>query len=191
VKRAFDLLCSIPGIVILSPLLLVVAIAVRVSSPGPVIFRSRRVGRNGREFDLLKFRTMTKDAPQTGPAITFGRDRRITPLGAFLRGTKIDELPQLLNVVLGQMSLVGPRPEVPEYVRLYTSEQRAVLNLMPGITDPASIKYARESELLGESADPETHYKQHVMPDKIRLNLEYAAHANVWTDFLLILKTLA
>jgi len=189
-KRAFDLVCSIPGIVILSPLLLVVALAVRLSSPGPVIFRSRRVGRNGREFDLLKFRTMTKEAPQTGPAITFGRDPRITPLGALLRSTKIDELPQLLNVVLGQMSLVGPRPEVPEYVRLYTSEQRAVLNLMPGITDPASIKYARESELLGESEDPETHYVQHVMPDKIRLNLEYAARANVWTDFLLILKTL-
>lgn len=190
-KRAFDLFFASLGLVVLSPLFLVVGIAVWFSSPGPVIFRSRRVGRIGREFDLLKFRTMARDAPQSGPAITFGKDPRITQLGSFLRRTKIDELPQLLNVVLGHMSLVGPRPEVPEYVRLYTSEQRAVLNLVPGITDPASLKYARESELLGESEDPEAHYVQHVMPDKIRLNLEYAAHASVWTDFLLILKTLA
>jgi lipopolysaccharide/colanic/teichoic acid biosynthesis glycosyltransferase len=190
-KRALDLLLSAAGLLVLSPLFLLVGLAVRLSSSGPVIFRSRRVGRNGHEFDLLKFRTMTKDAPQNGPAITFGRDPRITPFGAFLRGSKIDELPQLLNVVAGQMSLVGPRPEVPQYVRLYTSEQRAVLNLMPGITDPASVKYARESELLGEAEDPEAHYVRHVMPDKIRLNLDYAARANVWTDFLLILKTLA
>jgi lipopolysaccharide/colanic/teichoic acid biosynthesis glycosyltransferase len=190
-KRAFDLLFAFAGLLVLSPLLLVVGLAVRLSSPGPVIFRSRRVGRNGREFDLFKYRTMAKDAPQSGPAITFGRDPRITSLGAFLRRTKIDELPQLLNVVLGQMSLVGPRPEVPQYVRLYTTEQRAVLDLMPGITDPASVKYARESELLGEAEDPEAHYAQQVMPDKIRLNLEYAVRANVWTDFLLILKTLA
>ncbi len=190
-KRAFDLFFSLAGLLVLSPLLLLVGLAVRLSSPGPIIFRSRRVGRSGREFDLFKFRTMAKNAPQSGPAITFGRDPRITPLGAFLRRAKIDELPQLLNVVLGQMSLVGPRPEVPQYVRLYTNEQRAVLDLMPGVTDPASVKYARESELLGEAEDPEAHYVQQVMPDKIRLNLEYAARANVGTDFLLILRTLA
>ena len=190
-KRTFDLFFSIPGIIILSPLLLIVALAVRLDSPGPVIFRSRRVGRFGKEFVLLKFRTMTKDAPLKGPTITIGNDPRITRLGAFLRRSKIDELPQLLNVIKGEMGLVGPRPEVPEYVRLYTPEQSAVLNLVPGITDPASIKYAQESELLGASESPETSYVQHVMPDKILMNLEYAGRASAWTDFLLVLKTLA
>jgi len=189
-KRAFDLFFASLGLIVLSPLFLVVGIAVWVSSPGPVIFRSRRVGRYGKEFFLFKFRTMRKDAPQNGPAITIGKDPRITRLGALLRSTKVDELPQLLNVVLGQMSLVGPRPEVPEYVRLYTTEQAVVLNLVPGITDPASVKYAQESELLGASEDPEAHYVQHVMPDKIRLNLEYAARANVGTDLGVVLKTL-
>jgi lipopolysaccharide/colanic/teichoic acid biosynthesis glycosyltransferase len=189
-KRAFDLFFSLLGLLILSPFLLVVALAVRLSSPGPVIFRSRRVGMSGKEFLLLKFRTMTKDAPETGPAITFGKDPRITRLGAFLRRLKIDELPQLLNVINGEISLVGPRPEAPEYVRLYAPEQRAVLDLKPGITDPASIKYAMESELLGTSGDPEATYVQHVMPDKIRMNLEYAARASVWTDCLIILRTL-
>jgi lipopolysaccharide/colanic/teichoic acid biosynthesis glycosyltransferase len=189
-KRAFDLFFALPGFIVLSPLLLVVGLAVRLSSRGPVIFHSRRVGRFGREFDLLKFRTMTADAPLTGPAITFGKDPRITGFGSLLRRSKIDELPQLLNVIRGEMSLVGPRPEVPEYVRLYTPEQRAVLNLVPGITDPASVKYAQESELLGAAESPEASYVQHVMPDKIRMNLEYAAHANRWTDFVLVLKTL-
>jgi lipopolysaccharide/colanic/teichoic acid biosynthesis glycosyltransferase len=189
-KRAFDLFFSIPGLIILSPFLLIVALAVRLGSPGPVIFRSRRVGRFGKEFLLLKFRTMTRDAPLKGPTITIGKDPRITRLGALLRRCKVDELPQLLNVVKGEMSLIGPRPEVPEYVRLYTLEQSAVLNLAPGITDPASIKYAQESEVLGAAENPEASYVQHVMPDKIRLNLEYAAGANRWTDFLLVLKTL-
>jgi lipopolysaccharide/colanic/teichoic acid biosynthesis glycosyltransferase len=189
VKRAFDLFFASLGLVVLSPLFLVVGVAVRLSSPGRVIFRSRRVGRFGKEFFLLKFRTMTKDAPQSGPAITIGEDTRITPVGALLRRCKVDELPQLLNVIKGEMSLVGPRPEVPEYVRLYTPEQRAVLDLVPGITDPASIKYALESVLLGASEDPEARYVQHVMPDKLRMNFEYAARANLWTDFLLVLKT--
>jgi len=190
-KRAFDLFFAVLGLMVLSPLFLVVGVAVWLSSPGPVIFRSRRVGRFGKEFSLLKFRTMAEDAPLKGPAITFGNDPRITRLGAFLRRCKVDELPQLLNVIKGEMSLVGPRPEVPEYVRLYTPEQSAVLNLVPGITDPASVKYAQESKLLGASESPEASYVQHVMPDKIRMNLEYAARANVWTDFLLILTTLA
>jgi lipopolysaccharide/colanic/teichoic acid biosynthesis glycosyltransferase len=189
-KRAFDLFFSIPGLIILSPFLLIVALAVRLGSPGPVIFRSWRVGRFGKEFSLLKFRTMTRDAPLKGSKITIGKDARITRLGALLRRCKVDELPQLLNVIKGEMSLVGPRPEVPEYVRLYTPEQNAVLNLVPGITDPASIKYALESEVLGASESPQTNYVQHIMPDKIRMNLEYAAGANRWTDFLLLLKTL-
>ena len=190
VKRAFDLFFASLGLVVLSPLFLVLGIAVRLSSPGPVIFRSRRVGRFGKEFFLLKFRTMTKDAPQNGPAITIGEDMRITPLGALLRRCKVDELPQLVNVVRGEMSLVGPRPEVPEYVRFYTSEQRTVLDLVPGITDPASIKYALESHLLGKSRNPHSDYVNDIMPDKLRINLGYAARANLRTDFLIILKTL-
>jgi lipopolysaccharide/colanic/teichoic acid biosynthesis glycosyltransferase len=190
-KRAFDLFFASLGFIVLSPWFLVIGVAVWLSSPGPVIFRSRRVGRFGKEFFLLKFRTMTKDAPEIGPAITIGKDTRITRLGALLRRCKVDELPQLLNVIKGEMSLVGPRPEVPEYVRLYTPEQSAVLNLVPGMTDPASIKYALESVLLGASANPKASYVEQIMPDKIRMNFEYAAGANRWTDFLLVLKTLA
>jgi lipopolysaccharide/colanic/teichoic acid biosynthesis glycosyltransferase len=190
-KRVFDLFFAIIGLLVLSPFLVVVAIAVRLSSPGPALFRSRRVGRSGKEFFLIKFRTMTKDAPQSGPAITIGNDHRITRLGAILRRTKIDELPQLLNVIKGEMSLVGPRPEVPEYVRFYTPEQRTVLDLVPGMTDPASIKYALENELLGASGRPESDYVNQIMPDKIRLNLGYAARANLWTDFRVVLTTFA
>jgi lipopolysaccharide/colanic/teichoic acid biosynthesis glycosyltransferase len=190
-KRGLDLFFASLGLVVLSPLFLVVGIAVRLGSPGPVIFRSRRVGRFGKEFFLFKFRTMTKDAPQNGPAITIGKDHRITRVGAILRSSKMDELPQLLNVIKGEMSLVGPRPEVPEYVRLYTSKQRTVLNLVPGITDPASIKYALENDLLGESSQPESDYVDHIMPDKIKMNLEYAARANLWTDFRVVLATFA
>ena len=125
-----------------------------------------------------------------GPPITIGDDHRITPLGAVLRRAKLDELPQLLNVIKGEMSLVGPRPEVSEYVRFYTPEQRRVLDLVPGMTDPASIKYALESDLLGKSQDPHADYINEIMPDKIRMNLGYAASADLWTDFLVILKTL-
>ncbi len=188
-KRLFDLFFSILGLLILTPFLLIVGIAVKLSSPGPVFFRSQRVGKNGKMFYMLKFRTMTKDAPLRGPVITFGKDPRITKVGAFLRRLKIDELPQLINVLKGEMSLVGPRPEVPEYVRLYTPEQKAVLNLTPGITDPASIKYAQENEILGASPNPEETYLQQVMPEKIRLNLEYARQANLWDDFVTILRT--
>jgi lipopolysaccharide/colanic/teichoic acid biosynthesis glycosyltransferase len=190
VKRAFDVFFATLGLIVLGPLFLVVGAAVRLSSPGPVFFRSRRVGRFGREFFLLKFRTMTRDAHLNGPAITIGKDHRITPLGAALRRAKLDELPQLLNVVRGEMSLVGPRPEVPEYVKLYTPAQRTVLDLVPGMTDPASIKYALENDLLGKSSRPEQGYVNHIMPDKIRMNLAYAARADLWTDFRVILKTL-
>jgi lipopolysaccharide/colanic/teichoic acid biosynthesis glycosyltransferase len=189
-KRAFDLFFATFGFLVLSPWFFVIGAAVWLSSPGPVLFRSRRVGRFGREFLLLKFRTMTKDAHLNGPSITIGRDHRITPLGAALRRAKLDELPQLLNVIKGEMSLVGPRPEVPEYVKLYTPEQCTVLDLVPGMTDPASIKYALESDLLGRSKNPHLDYVNEIMPDKIRINLGYAARANLWTDFLVILKTL-
>lgn len=189
-KRVADIFFAAVGLLILSPLLVVVGLAVKLGSPGPILFRSQRVGRNGRLFSLLKFRTMREDAWLTGPELTIGMDARITGLGAHLRRAKLDELPQLLNVLRGEMSLVGPRPEVPKYVRLYTPAQRAVLNLQPGITDPASIKYALENDLLGASATPDSDYVNLIMPDKIRINLAYAARANLWTDFVTILRTI-
>ncbi|HTW93023.1 MAG TPA: sugar transferase [bacterium] len=189
-KRVADIFFAAVGLLVLSPLLVVVGLAVKLGSPGPILFRSQRVGRNGRLFSLLKFRTMREDAWLTGPELTIGMDARITGLGAHLRRAKLDELPQLLNVLRGEMSLVGPRPEVPKYVRLYTPAQRAVLNLQPGITDPASIKYALENDLLGASATPDSDYVNLIMPDKIGINLAYAARANLWTDFVTILRTL-
>jgi lipopolysaccharide/colanic/teichoic acid biosynthesis glycosyltransferase len=133
---------------------------------------------------------MVVNADKLGKPLTVGRDPRITRVGYWLRKFKLDELPQLLNVLLGEMSLVGPRPEVPQYVALYTPEQRRVLDLVPGITDPASIKFANEAELLAEANDPEKFYIEHIMPTKIRLNMEYASHATLWSDILVILKTL-
>jgi len=139
---------------------------------------------------MLKFRTMVVDADKVGSLLTVGRDPRTTPVGRWIRRLKLDELPQLWNVLRGEMSLVGPRPEVPRYVALYTAEQWRVLDLVPGITDRASIKYREESELLAQASDPQTVYVSQILPDKIRLNLEYAAHATVWTDFLVVLSTL-
>lgn len=140
---------------------------------------------------MYKFRTMVVDAEKKGNLLTVGGDPRITKSGRLLRKFKLDELPQLINVIKGEMSLVGPRPEVEKYVNLYTNEQREVLNLYPGITDPASIEYVNESELLAQSSDPEKLYVEKIMPEKIRINLEYARKASWWTDFLVIVKTLA
>lgn len=189
-KRAFDLLWSLAGLALLSPLLLLVALAVKLEDGGPVFFRQVRVGRGGRTFRIWKFRTMVVDAERQGRAITVGRDPRITRVGGRLRAAKLDELPQLINVLVGEMSLVGPRPEVPRYVDLYTEAQRAVLALRPGITDLASIAYRDEGELLAGAEDPDATYLQVVVPDKIRLNLAYASGASLWTDVLVILATL-
>ncbi len=189
-KRAFDLFWTLPGLVALSPLLLLVAALIRREDGGPVFFRQQRVGGGGRPFRIWKFRTMVVDAERRGGQLTVGRDPRITRTGHWLRKCKLDELPQLLNVLAGEMSLVGPRPEVERYVALYTPEQRRVLDLAPGITDPASIRYRDENEVLATAADPEATYVQQIMPEKIRLNLEYAARANLATDFMVILKTL-
>jgi lipopolysaccharide/colanic/teichoic acid biosynthesis glycosyltransferase len=155
-----------------------------------VFFRQERVGRAGRAFRVWKFRTMVPDAERRGGALTVGDDPRTTRVGRWLRDSKVDELPQLFNVLAGEMSLVGPRPEVPRYVARYSADQRRVLDLVPGITDPASIAYSRESELLARAADPERYYVTAVMPDKIRINLTYAAHANRWTDLKVVLETL-
>jgi lipopolysaccharide/colanic/teichoic acid biosynthesis glycosyltransferase len=189
-KRAFDLFWALLGLAILSPLLLLVAALVKSEDGGPVFFRQVRIGRGGRPFRIWKFRTMVVGAERKGRAITVGADPRITGIGRFLRASKVDELPQLLNVVAGEMSLVGPRPEVPRYVELYSESQRAILALRPGITDLASIKYRNEGELLAAADDPDETYIRAVLPDKIRINLSYASRAGVGSDFLVILATL-
>jgi len=189
-KRLFDLFWTILGLLVLWPLFLLVALLIKLDDGGPVFFRQERVGYKGRLFRIWKFRTMVVDAEKIGKPLTVGRDPRITRVGYWLRKFKLDELPQLFNVLAGEMSLVGPRPEVPKYVALYTPGQRRVLDLVPGITDPASIKYRDESEILARSPDPERTYVEEIMPEKIRLNLEYAERATVWSDFIVILCTL-
>ena len=189
-KRAFDLFWSLLGLALLWPLLLLLALLVRLGSRGPVIFWQTRVGYRGRPFRLWKFRTMVPNAESGGVLLSVAGDPRITRVGRWLRTLKLDELPQLINVVAGQMSLVGPRPEVPKYVARYTEEQRRVLDLVPGITDVASLRYRDEEELLAGTVDPELTYVASIMPEKIRLNLEYAARASRWSDVVVIVKTL-
>lgn len=188
-KRLFDLFWSMLGLCLLAPVFALVALAIKMSDSGPVFFRQERAGWRGRPFRIWKFRTMVVDAERVGGQLTVGRDPRITQVGDFLRRTKLDELPQLINVLFGEMSLVGPRPEVPKYVRLYTSGQRKVLDLVPGITDPASVRYRNENEVLAGASDPERSYVETIMPEKIRLNLAYAEKASVWSDTLVILAT--
>lgn len=189
-KRLFDLFWSMLGLAVLWPLFLLIALLIKLEDGGPVFFRQERVGYKGRSFRIWKFRTMVVDAEKLGKPLTVGRDPRITRVGYWLRRFKLDELPQLINVMLGQMSLVGPRPEVPWYVALYTPEQRKVLEIVPGITDPASIAYRYENDLLACSPDPERTYIEEIMPEKIRLNLEYAIRATFWTDMMVILRTI-
>lgn len=190
-KRALDLLLAAGGLLLLAPLMLVLAAWIKLDSPGPVFFRQQRVGRFGVPFEIHKFRTMAADAPQRGPQITVGADPRITRAGEWLRRSKLDELPQLLDVLAGHMSIVGPRPEVPRYVALYPPALReAVLSVRPGITDPSSLRYADESGLLAAAADPEREYVEVLMPAKLREAAEYARHATVWTDLGVIGRTL-
>ena len=188
-KRIFDVLISFSGIVVLSPLLLAISLLILLSEGRPVLFIHERVGYHGRHFNMWKFRTMVPNAESLGGTLTVGDDGRVTAVGRWLRKYKFDELPQLFNVLRGEMSLVGPRPEVPCYVAKYSQEQQAVLDLYPGITDPASIAYREESRLLAESTDPERTYIESIMPDKIGINMNYAAHASLWSDFLVLIKT--
>jgi lipopolysaccharide/colanic/teichoic acid biosynthesis glycosyltransferase len=190
-KRIFDIVVSFVGLVILSPLFLILAIAIARDSKGPVFFKQTRVGRNGVPFKIYKFRTMVEDAEARGMQLTVGDDSRITNVGTFLRKTKIDELPQLINVFKGEMSFVGPRPEVPKYVGLYTEDQRQVLMVRPGITDLASIEYRNESELLATADNPEKVYIEEVMPRKIELNKKYIENISLCGDIRVIFKTLA
>jgi len=190
-KRLFDIVCAGLGLLILLPLLIALALWIKWDSPGPVLFRQERVGRFGKPFYIHKFRSMRVDAPALGPQITVGEDPRITRSGRVLRAAKLDELPQLWDVLRGAMSLVGPRPEVPRYVALYTPEQRElVLSVRPGITDPASLQFRNESEVLARAADPEREYAEVILPAKLKLAGEYVRQASLWTDIRLILATL-
>lgn len=189
-KRGFDIICAALGLALLAPLLLVLALWVKLDSAGPVFFRQERVGRHGRPFLIHKFRTMRAD--NAGPQITVGADPRITRSGAFLRHYKLDELPQLWDVLRGAMSLVGPRPEVPKYVAMYPEELRQlVLSVRPGITDPASLRFRNESERLAAAADPEREYIEVVMPAKLALAADYVKQASLGGDLRLIFSTLA
>lgn len=190
-KRAMDIAISGAALCVLWPVLLLIALAIVIDDPGPVFYRQVRVGRGGKEFRIFKFRTMVVDADRKGLQITVGRDSRITRMGALLRKTKLDELAQLLNVFLGQMSFVGPRPEVPRYVAMYTPYQRQVLLVRPGITDYASIAYRNENDLLAGAEDPERMYLEEIMPAKLELNMKYLRRVSPLEDIRLIFMTIA
>ena len=189
-KRVYDLLFSGLGLVSLSLPFLLIALVIKLTDRGPVFFRQQRVGQFGRLFWIWKFRTMIVNAEKRGLSVTRGDDPRITGIGRILRQTKLDELPQLWNVLRGDMSLVGPRPEVPRYVARYTAEQRQVLNAKPGITDLATLQFRHEEELLRDAADVEAFYLEHCLPQKIELNLRYLPRASLWQDTRIILHTL-
>ncbi len=188
-KRIFDVTASGLGLLLLSPLFLIVAIWIRLDSPGPVFYRQTRVGRYNKDFRLLKFRSMRIGSDKKGLITVGGRDPRVTRSGYWIRKYKLDELPQLINVFKGDMSLVGPRPEVRKYVDLYTPEQLHVLDVRPGITDMASIRYRNENELLEQAADPEQFYRDTVMQDKLRINLKYVSDHSFFKDIKIILMT--
>lgn len=189
-KRLFDLVASAAGLVVLSPAFAVIALLIRRDSPGPVFFRQRRVGRHGEDFLIFKFRTMRTEVSGKGRELTVKDDDRVTRIGATLRHYKLDELPQLINVVRGEMSLVGPRPEVPRYVAAWDDETRAtVLSVRPGMTDLASIKYRNESALLEASADPEKTYLEEIAPAKNALTIHYVRHRTLWLDLKIIGQT--
>jgi len=189
-KRVFDLSVAALGLVLLLPLLGLITLLIKLDSRGPVLFRQVRIGRRLKPFQIYKFRTMTPDASRSGGLITIGEDPRITRVGRWLRKSKLDELPQLLNVLKGEMSLVGPRPEVPHYVELFHKDYEEILQVAPGITDLASLAYHNEAELLGKAEDPEKEYLHHILPEKIRLAKEYVHRSSLRFDLQVILKTL-
>lgn len=190
-KRIFDIFFAAAGLIILSPVFIITAVIIKLDSKGPVIYKQSRVGKGNRDFQLFKFRSMKPDSDVSGLLTVGGRDPRITTSGYYLRKFKLDELPQLINVLKGEMSFVGPRPEVRKYVDIYTEDQKKVLSVSPGITDVASIKYRNENELLEKADDPERFYVENIMPDKISLNLEYIDQRSLYKDLKVILKTLS
>lgn len=188
-KRLFDILFAAGTLLLLSPLLVIVALLILVTMGKPVFFRQERVGKDGKLFKIIKFRTMINHDQTSGLLLTTGDDKRITSLGRVLRRTKIDEIPQLFNVFFGDMAIVGPRPEVPKYVALYDQAQQRVISVRPGLTDPASIAYCNEEALLASYADAERAYVEKVMPAKLQLNLAYLDRAGFLTDLSLVFKT--
>ena len=189
-KRIFDIIFSALGLIILSPFLLIISLIIKLDSKGRILYRQTRIGKGGREFKIDKFRTMVENADKLGMSITVSNDNRVTKAGRFLRKFKLDELPQLINVFLGEMSFVGPRPEVKKYVDMYNDEQRRVLSVRPGITEYASIIYRNENELLDAAMEPEEVYINDIMPKKLKLNLEYIDNMSFWGDIKLIFKTI-
>jgi lipopolysaccharide/colanic/teichoic acid biosynthesis glycosyltransferase len=187
-KRALDITCATLGLVVTSPLVLVAALLVKLGSQGSVFYRGVRVGRDGREFSIYKIRSMSAGADRQGPAVTAAKDQRVTKIGRLLRRTKVDEIPQLFNVLRGDMSLVGPRPEHPGYVKLYTPEQREVLSVRPGLTGPAAVAFLDEERML-EGADPESTYVSVIMPQKLALDLAYVRTHTFRGDLAIIGKT--
>ena len=187
-KRTFDIGVSFVGLILLSLLMLLAALAIKLDSPGPIMFRQKRIGKGFHPFLIYKFRTM-QEASGRRRSLTVGDDPRITPTGRLLRRTKIDEIPQLINVLKGDMSFVGPRPEVPEFVELFRSEYEEILKVRPGITDLASLKYRDEAAVLEQSENPEEEYLRRVLPDKINLSKEYIRRSSFFLDLTLILKT--
>jgi lipopolysaccharide/colanic/teichoic acid biosynthesis glycosyltransferase len=188
--RFFDFLFSFLGLILLSPFFLLITLFIKISSSGPVLYKQSRIGLNGADFNVYKFRSMRMNSEKLGLITVGGRDPRVTPIGYYIRKYKIDELPQLINVLIGDMSLVGPRPEVKKYVGLYTEKQSKVLTIRPGITDWASIYYLDENAILGKSSDPEKDYIEKVIPDKLNYNLIYIQNYGVTEYFKIIFSTL-
>lgn len=188
-KRLFDIISSGLGLIVLSPLFAILAVWIKVDSKGPVFYRQTRVGRDNKDFRLYKFRSMRPDSDKLGLITVGGHDPRVTRSGYYIRKYKLDEFPQLINVFVGDMSLVGPRPEVRKYVDMYTPEQMRVLSVRPGITSLASIRYRNENDILAAAEDPDRCYIEQVMPDKLAIDLEYVDRATIWNDIKLIFST--
>jgi len=189
-KRVFDIVFSTIGLIFFSPLLLILAFMIKKEDGGPIFYRGVRVGRYGKLFRIFKFRTMVVNAEKIGGSSTADDDPRITKIGKFIRKYKLDELPQLINVLKGEMSFVGPRPQVPWAVELYSEEEKLLITVRPGITDYASIKFKNESEILKGSEDPDRTYLEKIAPEKLRLGLEYVKNSSLWTDIKIIFATI-
>ena len=189
-KRSFDLILSFIGLLIIVPILFLITILIKISSSGPVFYKQVRVGKNNKDFKIYKFRTMHVNADKKGFLTVGGRDPRVTSIGYYLRKFKLDELPQLINVFKGDMSFVGPRPEVRQFVNLYTKIQKKVLDVKPGITDLASIEFRNENEILFKEQDPNQYYIDYIMPKKLEINLKYINQRNLLKDFAVIIKTI-
>ncbi len=190
IKRCFDILSSLLVLVVLSPFFLMLCLAIVIDSRGGIFFTQKRVGKNNRDFKLYKFRSMVSNAEKSGQLTVGTNDRRITKVGAFIRKYKLDEFPQLINIIKGDMSIVGPRPEVRKYVDLYNEEQKKVLSVRPGLTDYASLEYINENEILGKASDPEKVYIEEIMPAKLQLNLRYIREQGLKTDLNIIFRTI-